>query len=182
MDVITQPTLINIVYPIEVFDFHQLIFISDIQGVGIAPSMFLVASVECLLQFACVLERSSPLRVIDISQPLLKLQFSVPIHSQNFQNLAYTSTFTVLPLLLHCTSRFTLSFTCFYWGFVISRFGDFYSFVYYCYYCLFVFLPAIVWIFFLFLFYLQYWIPCRTYNWYDLCRDRMPIGQVSSDS
>ena len=113
MDVITQPTLINIVYPIEVFDFHQLIFISDIQGVGIALSMFLVASVECLLQFACVLGRSSPLMVIDISQPLLKLQFPVPIHSQTFQNLAYMSTFTVLPLLLYCTSRFTLLVTCF---------------------------------------------------------------------
>ena len=55
MDVITQPTLINIVYPIEVFDFHQLILLSDTQGVGIALSIFLVASVEYLLQVACVL-------------------------------------------------------------------------------------------------------------------------------
>ena len=111
MDVITQPTLINIVYPIEVFDFHQLILLSDTQGVGIAPSVFLVAFVEYLLQVACVLEGSSQLRVIGSTSP--EAAVSVPIHSQTFQNLAYMSTFTVLLLLLYRTSRFILLVTCF---------------------------------------------------------------------
>ena len=73
MDVITQPTLINIVYPIEVFDFHQLIRYPTLQGVGISPSVFLVASVECLIPVCLCIGEVVPapshryLLVIDIS-------------------------------------------------------------------------------------------------------------------
>ena len=89
--------------------------------------MFLVASVELWFQFACVLERLlTQLRVIGISQPPAE---TVPIHSQNFQNLAYPS---IIWLYLHywyCTCTFTLLDPCLYWGFVNSRFRDLFLFL-----------------------------------------------------
>ena len=107
----THPTYPHfVVYPIVVFDFHQLIRYPTLQGVGISPSVFLVASVECLIPVClCIGEVSTQLRVLGISQPPAEaagfrvldisqpLLLPVPIHSQNFQNLAYTSNFTVLP-------------------------------------------------------------------------------------
>ena len=84
MDVIAQPNLINIVYPIEVFDFYSSTDLTiRYTRSRNCPFYNPSANVECLLpRCLCIGEdvpaKAAELRVIDISQPLL---LPVPIHS-----------------------------------------------------------------------------------------------------
>ena len=124
----THPTYPHfVVYPIVVFDFHQLIRYPTLQGVGISPSVFLVASVECLIPVClCIGEVSTQLRVLGISQPPAEaagfrvldisqpLLLPVPIHSQIFRILPIRLRLRlrlVYSTLLYSTSTYTSTST-----------------------------------------------------------------------